>query len=355
MADKRRTIRNMLGQLGMQANPTQVVDALERLGVEVSEQFVSQVKSQMFRDDAKASRERSKRPPKTKSRKRPQQRKIPNRRSVLVLFCVYVGSLAASGSDGVVISDARSGNESVLVHRCQSPFQAEETDIRVLLPDQMEKGKRYPVVYVLPVESGDGTRWGDGLLEVIKHDLHNQHQVILVAPTFSHLPWYGDHPTKPEIRQETYLTKVVVPFVEQTYPASKRSQDRLLLGFSKSGWGAWSLLLRHPQTFGRAAAWDAPLAMDRLGKYGTTEIFGTQGNFEKYRPADLLQKKSEMLRGSKRLILTGHASFREHHRQLHSLLDEMKIPHAYRDGPLRKHDWHSGWVPEAVELLVEKK
>lgn len=23
----------------------------------------------------------------------------------------------------------------------------------------------------------------------------------------------------------------------------------------------------------------------------------------------------------------------------------------YRNGPERKHDWHSGWVPEAVELL----
>jgi len=70
----------MLGQPGIQASPTQVVDALDRLGVEVSEQFVSRVRSQMYRDDAKAARERSKRPPKAKSRRRPQQRKIPNRR-----------------------------------------------------------------------------------------------------------------------------------------------------------------------------------------------------------------------------------------------------------------------------------
>ena len=37
---------------------------------------------------------------------------------------------------------------------------------------------------------------------------------------------------------------------------------------------------------------------------------------------------------------------------MHALLDELKIPHEYRDGPLRKHDWHSGWVSEAVELLL---
>lgn len=77
--NKRRAIRNTLGRLGMQATPTQVVEALEGFGVEVSETFVSQVRLQMLRHDTKATRERSKRPPKIKSRKRPQQRKIPGR------------------------------------------------------------------------------------------------------------------------------------------------------------------------------------------------------------------------------------------------------------------------------------
>ena len=259
-----------------------------------------------------------------------------------------------SGSEKVEISDAQRENKAVLVHSVSSPHQSGKTAIRILLPDPMKQAKRYPVVYVLPVEPDDGTRWGDGLVEAMNHDLHNKHQVIFVAPTFCHLPWYAGHPTKPEIRQETHFTAVVVPFVERTYPASKKSEDRLLLGFSKSGWGAWSLLLRQPQTFGRAAAWDAPLMMDRLGKYGTNEIFGTQENFQKYRLVNRLQKKAEKLRAEKRLILTGYGNFREHHRQMHSLLDGLKISHEYRDGPERKHDWHSGWMAEAVELLIGK-
>jgi enterochelin esterase-like enzyme len=147
---------------------------------------------------------------------------------------------------------------------------------------------------------------------------------------------------------------VVLPFVEKTYPASMVAEDRLLLGFSKSGWGAWTLLLRHPETFGRAAAWDAPLMMEELGKYGTSDIFGTQESFAMHRPADLLRENADALRGGKRLILTGHGSFREHHQQMHDLLDDLRIPHVYRDGPARKHDWHSGWLPEAVQLLVAK-
>jgi hypothetical protein len=28
------------------------------------------------------------------------------------------------------------------------------------------------------------------------------------------------------------------------------------------------------------------------------------------------------------------------------------VAHEYKDGPERKHDWHSGWVAEAVEFLA---
>ena len=59
-----------------------------------------------------------------------------------------------------------------------------------------------------------------------------------------------------------------------------------------------------------------------------------------------------MLADGKRLILLGHGGFSQPHQQMHALLDELKIPHEYRDGPERTHDWHSGWVSEAVELLL---
>jgi enterochelin esterase-like enzyme len=226
------------------------------------------------------------------------------------------------------------------------------TQIRVLLPDKLEKGNRYPVVYVLPVEPGTQNRFGDGLLEVKKHDLHNKLGAVFVAPTFSHLPWYADHPTKPESRQETYLLKVVVPFVEKTYPVQVEAGGRHLLGFSKSGWGAFSLLLRHPDVFGKAAAWDAPLMMETSGPYGSGAIFGTQENFEKYRITKLLQARADTLQKDKRLILLGHGSFRDQHQKAHALMTDLKIDHEYRDGPARKHDWHSGWVAEAAELLL---
>jgi enterochelin esterase-like enzyme len=260
-------------------------------------------------------------------------------------------ALAAAGAPGVSVSDAKADG-GLLVHEVKSPYQAGTTKIRVLVPDEVEKGKKYPVVYVLPVEAKDESRYGDGLKEVKKLGLHNSLRAIFVAPSFSHLPWYADHPTKDDIRQERYLLKVVVPFVAKEYPARPEAGGRLLLGFSKSGWGAYSLLLRHPDLFGKAAAWDAPLMMDKPGAYGSGDIFGTAENFAGYRVSKLLEDNAAKLQKEPRLVLLGYGNFRDHHRQAQELMEKLKVAYEYRDGPARKHDWHSGWVKEAAELLL---
>jgi S-formylglutathione hydrolase FrmB len=261
---------------------------------------------------------------------------------------------AAAEESGATISVAAKDAQGFLVHEVKSAFQAGETQIRVLPPDGLDPGKIYPVVYVLPVEAGLEHRYGDGLLEIKQRDLHNKHRAIFVAPTFSHLPWYADHASDPAIRQERYFIEVVVPFIDKSYPVANEAEGRYLLGFSKSGWGAWSLLLRRPEKFAKAAAWDAPLMMDRLGRYGTTPIFGTQERFDEYRIDRLLSCAAGKLGNRPRLILTGYGNFREHQQRARQLLLDLKIPHEYRDGPQRKHDWHSGWVEEAVELLLEQ-
>ncbi|MBC7965987.1 MAG: hypothetical protein H7Z17_08690, partial [Fuerstia sp.] len=206
-----------------------------------------------------------------------------------------------------------------IVHQVNSTRQSSMTSVRVLLPDRLpEVGEpSLPVVYVLPVEAGDGTRWGDSLAEVQKRDLHNKHHVVCVFPTFADLPWYADHPEKTQLQQEAYLLQDVLPLVEQNHPVLRTREGRLLVGFSKSGWGAWSLLLRHPDVFYRAAAFDAPLMMDAPGKYGSGPIFGTADNFRKYRISSLLEQRATDLRKvPSRLMLIGKGNFYPEHVQV---------------------------------------
>jgi S-formylglutathione hydrolase FrmB len=268
---------------------------------------------------------------------------------VLLIFLGQIGAMAYE----LPSSSATPGGNGFLHHLVQSEHQAGPTEVRVLLPDRIEPGERLPVIYVLPVEAGTEHRYGDGLTEVRKLGLHQRVRAIFVAPTFSALPWYADHPTDPTVRQESHLLRVVLPLVERRYPVRTGPGGRLLLGFSKSGWGAYSLLLRHPDLFGKAVAWDAPLMMNQPGKYGSGEIFATAENFDAYRVSRLLAERAKTLGADERLILTGYDNFREDHRKAHELMLGLGVRHVYRDGPRRSHDWHGGWVGEAVELLLK--
>jgi len=238
------------------------------------------------------------------------------------------------------------------VYRLKSPYQKSETIIRVLLPSGYQENKQYPVVYVLPVEAGSGTDYGDGLLTLRNAGLHSAHEAIFVSPTFSALPWYADHASDGTIWQETHFRSVVVPFVEARYPAIASAEGRRLLGFSKSGWGAFSMLLRHPSEFGRAFAFDSPLALSTPYFFGYNEILGSAANFDNYRVTTLLSLRAAELRAQPpRLFMLGYSTLRTHLQTVDGQMNQLGIPHVYDPGSYRQHRWDSGWIAQAVALL----
>lgn len=255
-------------------------------------------------------------------------------------------------TDVFSISPAVPQGEGVLTHRVSSPWQAGQTAIHVLRPDRGESGAVPRALYLLPVEPHEGRQCGDPLAEIREHDLHNRYQLTCIQPTFSHAPWYADHPANPQIRQETYLLRAVVPFVDHAYFNASAPPVRVLAGFSKSGWGALSLLLRHPDLFEKAAAFDAPLAWETPNRYGMGEVFATQETMDQYCIGPLLQRTAATLAGSTRLAIYGFSEFRGHHQFLHHRLLKLGIPHVYEDGPRRAHRWDSGWLPDAVRFLA---
>ena len=265
------------------------------------------------------------------------------RRVSKLLAHVAVLLLAATG--------APSATEEV--HSLRSPRQAGETTVRIFLPDNSDSPAPPRLLLVLPVEAGTENRWGDPVAEVRRTDLANRYNLVVAIPTFSALPWYADHPTDRRLRQESYLLDDVLPLIDRHHGTQSGAGTTMVVGFSKSGWGAWSLLLRHPSIFARAAAWDAPLMQRKPDQYGMGPIFGNQANFNRYLVSDLVKRQAKLLRGYKRLVLTGYfQSFRAHHVAMHRLLTELKVPHTYRDGPKRDHHWESGWLDEAVGLLI---
>ena len=201
--------------------------------------------------------------------------------------------------------------------------------IEVLLPDKMVPGKRYPVIYALAPLTSAGVvghykldeRYHLGpLMDVREQDLHNKHNVICikVMAIHRHMDW-------------TYLQDVVVPYVDRTYPTIAEARGRMLLGFSKTGDDVWKLLMGNPDIFGKACAWDS------LPKWSWVEPH-----------ASLLRGKPP------RLILTGATEgAMEGVAALHRKLTEEKIPHLYHLKLRDVHNWSSGWIGDAMELLFK--
>jgi hypothetical protein len=258
---------------------------------------------------------------------------------------------------GPVLDEAK----GVRVYAVESPYLNGKNAVEVLLPDRYDKTKPHRVLYILPVNPGLGGRWGDGLQLARKLDAPNKHGLICVTMAFDTSPWYGAHATDPAIRHEDHLKRVVVPLIEGRYRTRGRAEDRLLLGFSKSGWGAFLLVLRNPGFFGAACSWDAPLMMTEahFGTFETGRHFGTAEAMARYVPSVWAKRNAEHFRKRKRLVLLGHARFgtrggkdAPHTEGFHRLLDGLGIPHHYDNTLACKHAWGTDWMGPAIEALA---
>ena len=254
-------------------------------------------------------------------------------------------------------------SDGIQAHQLNSPYQAGETSLRVLLPDLLNDGESYRVLFVLPVHEDGNFQHGDGLAELQKLDIHNKHQLICAAPAFSSEPWYADHDLNPAKRDESHLLKTILPFLEANYPVRTDRRDRLLIGFSKSGLGAMTLLLRHPDKFHKAAAWDPGIRID-IGPFGgefdrearIRRDFGTDENFEKFRLSSLLKINGAALGDEVRLFYYNRAGSQRTlgGARIHQLMVREGVAHRYVMEGYRAHRWDSGWMPAALEFLVGK-
>jgi S-formylglutathione hydrolase FrmB len=250
------------------------------------------------------------------------------------------------------VDDAQRG---VKVFTVQSPYAEGANVVEVLLPDQIEPGKTYRTLYILPVERGVGGEYGDAIAEFRKAEAHNRYGLICVFIAFGKSAgWCGTHVSDPGIRHEQYIKEVVVPLIESRFPTSGKPEDRLLIGFSKSGWGVVSLLLRNRDFFGAACSWDAPLMMTeaKLG-YGSKNHYGSPDHAAAFVPITLArQHAAELAGGAPRLTIVGSHNFGPHTREFHELLESLSVPHRYDNSLRHRHHWESGWVADALGVFL---
>ncbi len=241
----------------------------------------------------------------------------------------------------------------ITTHLVSSPYQSGPVAVEILMPTRLKPAETCPVLYILPVAPGVTSRWGSGIQEAAKADVANRYGVICVAPAFSATPWFADHPTDPALRQESHFIQVVIPWVEAHYPAARARAGRLLLGFSKSGFGALMLLLRHPDLFERAVAWDAPLGKTAPDQFNMIEVFGTAENFAAYSIPELLEQRATVFKdGPPRIYLMPDREGDHKMDDVKAQLVRLDIPSVVEYTTGLEHRWDSGWVARAAALAI---
>lgn len=228
--------------------------------------------------------------------------------------------------------------------------------LRVLRPERPRPEVAHNLLFVLPVEDGLKSVYGDGLHELHSLDVQNEYNVTIIEPSFGIEPWYADNPDEPDVRHETFMVRELVPWSRATLAITGDEQS-WLLGFSKSGIGGQVLLLRHPGLFDLAASWDFPADISTHDEYGSgsAACYGTDANFQtNYRLTSQFvdAHRAPFLRDCRIWIGRG-SMFTNSVSRYESILAAAGVrcaAGATLDGP---HRWDGGWLPAAMAALRE--
>ena len=159
---------------------------------------------------------------------------------------------------------------------------SEPIAVRVLTPQHPSTDYPHSFLYALPVEGGLAqSTYGSGLDELANLDVEDQYNATIIEPIFPMNSWYADNPNDPTINYETFVADILPQWVDSNFSTTGTEQN-LLVGFSKSGYGALDLELKHPSVFSAVAAFDFPGDMTSYDYDGSSSAndYGTQANFQ---------------------------------------------------------------------------
>jgi len=229
--------------------------------------------------------------------------------------------------------------------------------VRILKPTNPAAGVSHNFLFVLPVETGLGTTFGDGMQTMLGLDAQDKYNLTIIEPTFEIDPWYADNPTDQNVQYETFLTQDLVPWVEKNL-ATTGSEQNWLIGFSKSGLGAQDLILKHPDIFTLAASWDFPADMSSYDQFGADSEagYGTDANFQaNYRlTSSFVAAHEAPFLSNNRIWIGGYGLYPQDVSDYDALLTSDGIAHTTETPPQNMaHNWDSGWVPIALAALYQ--
>jgi hypothetical protein len=228
--------------------------------------------------------------------------------------------------------------------------------LRVLNPTNPAPGVAHNFLYVLPVEAGEGSQFGDGMQTMESLNAQNQYNLTIIEPSFGIDPWFADNPVDANSQEETFMTTELQPWVKANL-STTGTEQHWLIGFSKSGNGDVDLILKHPDLFTLCAAWDFPADMSSYDEFGSDSeaSYGTNANFQaNYElSASFVAARAAPFTTNNRIWIGSYSLYGTDVSDFDQLLTAEGVLHSTETPTSMAHTWTSGWVPLALAALYQ--
>lgn len=137
-----------------------------------------------------------------------------------------------------------------------------QTDIHVLIPENIKKDEHIPVLYLLHGYMGDYSDWVR--LSNLERYLFDK-RLIVVMPSANN-SYYNDLANSDQ-KYETYISKELPDYIESLFNLSCEKTHRYIAGLSMGGYGALKIALKNSERYEKVGSFSGALDVDRFSSF----------------------------------------------------------------------------------------
>ena len=206
-----------------------------------------------------------------------------------------------------------------------------------LPPDYETSTKRYPVVYWLHGRNNTESSDSYPITYVVPN------LIVVYASGGSQSNYCDSYDGK--YLAETTVIKELISHIDRNYRTIASREGRAVQGMSMGGFGSMRLALKYPDLFSSVVAfaggyrWPEELTVNPHPSYA--EMFNNDAKiFAEHHPETWARRNAEKIRGKLAIqIYVGDEDPGiKGNRRMHAVLEELKIPHGYREFPGIAHN-----------------
>ncbi|WP_020393198.1 alpha/beta hydrolase [Kribbella catacumbae] len=179
---------------------------------------------------------------------------------------ILATSAAANAADdgfGLRIVDRNENDHRMKYYRFATDAVEWDPAVNVLLPDDYDSGRRYPVVYLLHGGGNDQDFITFDRLRI--RELTAGKPIIVVMPDGGHAGWYSNPVstnTGPR-NWETFHINQLLPWIEANFRTYAEYDGRAVAGFSMGGFGALKYAAKYFGHFASVSSHSGPASLRR--------------------------------------------------------------------------------------------